>query len=100
MRKLLFATLALSADLAIDPQQASALGGDAQWCRIGRDVGGRGCDFYTFEQCAASTERLNGGGCYENPYYRGAPAPAGVRGERTRGRQTPQQRPRREDIGR
>jgi hypothetical protein len=74
MRKLIFAGLALSAGLSaalIDTPQASALGNEAQWCRIARDAGGRDCSFYTFAQCAASTERLNGGGCYENPNYRG-----------------------------
>jgi len=74
MHKLIFAGLALSAGLSaalIDPPQASALGNEAQWCRIARDAGGRDCSFYTFAQCAASTERLDGGGCYENPNYRG-----------------------------
>jgi len=99
MRRFIFAGLALSAVL-IDPPQAVALGGDAQWCRVGRDVGGRGCDFYTFEQCAASTERLNGGGCYENPWYRGGPTPAGVRADRAKVHQGMQHKPRRDGANR
>jgi hypothetical protein len=98
MRKLIFIGLASSAAL-IDPPQAAALGGEAQWCRIARGDAGRECMFYTFEQCAMATERLNGGGCYENPNYHDL-APAGVRGGRAKVRQGPQQKPRRDDIGR
>jgi len=59
-------------------------GGEAQWCRLFKE-GGRGggeCAFYTFEQCAASTERLNGGGCYQNPFYRSSSNPAVTQGMR------------------
>jgi hypothetical protein len=82
MREIIIAGLALSAVLAALPP-AGAMGGEAQWCRLERD-GARGgeCIFYTFAQCAASTERLNGGGCYENPNYRGGATPAAVRGVR------------------
>ena len=82
MREIILAGLALSAVLSVAPP-AAALGGEAQWCRLERH-GGKGseCAFYTFAQCAASTERLNGGGCYENPFYHGSPAPAAVRGVR------------------
>jgi hypothetical protein len=99
MRISIFAGLALSAAL-IDPPQAAALGGEAQWCRIARAGEGRECMFYTFEQCAASTERLNGGGCYENPWYRGGPTPAGVRADRAKVRQGPQHKPHRNDANR
>jgi hypothetical protein len=75
MRKLILLALALSSAAFIVPR-AEAMGGEAQWCRVGRDVGGRDCSFYTFAQCAASTERLDGGGCYQNPNYRGNVAPA------------------------
>jgi hypothetical protein len=64
--------------------QAAAMGGESQWCRLFKEGerGGGDCVFYTFEQCAASTERLNGGGCYENPYYHGSSIPAVTRGVR------------------
>jgi hypothetical protein len=82
MRTLILAGLALAVML-IDLPQADALGGRAAWCRIGRDVGGRDCSFYTFEQCAMATERLNGGGCYENPNA-ADPSPGAVRPERAK----------------
>ena len=96
MRTFIFIGLAMSATL-IDPPQAAALGGEAQWCRIARGGEGRECMFYTLEQCAASTERLNGGGCYENPNYNGVPPPAGIRAERSKARQAPPYKPRRDN---
>jgi hypothetical protein len=65
MRKLVFAALSLSAAFVV-PQSALA---EAQWCRVGREAGGSQCMYYTFDQCAAATERLNGGGCVENPRW-------------------------------
>jgi hypothetical protein len=81
MRALILAGLALSSVLIIPPQ-AEAMGGEAQWCRLVRDGerGGGECIFYSFAQCAMSSERLNGGGCYENPYHRGGSTPAAGRG--------------------
>jgi hypothetical protein len=82
MRATILAGLALSIVL-FTPPPAQALGGEAQWCRLERDAARGGeCIFYTYAQCAASTERLNGGGCYQNPFYRGGAAPAAIRGVR------------------
>jgi len=80
MRALILAGLALSAFLIIPPG-AEAMGGEAEWCRLLRDGdrGGSECLFHTLAQCAASTERLNGGGCYQNPNYRGSSMPVAVR---------------------
>jgi len=101
MRKLIFAGLALSAAFTAPPR-AEALGYDAEWCRVGRDVGGNECIFHTFEQCAASTERLNGGNCTPNPYFRGGSTPAAVRGARAKAGhdRVPQHKPRRNDANR
>jgi len=73
-----------SSTRSIPAPQAAATGGEAQWCRLFKEGerGGGECAFYTFEQCAASTERLNGGGCYENPFYRGSLNPAVTGGMR------------------
>jgi len=81
MRALILAGLALSAVLIIPPR-AEAMGGEAPWCRLVRDGerGGGECIFYSFSQCAMSSERLNGGGCYENPDHRGGSTPAAGRG--------------------
>ncbi len=73
MRTLILAGLALSAALII-PQRLEAA--EFEWCRLARAEGGRECIFHTFEQCAMSTERLNGGGCVENPAFRGGALPA------------------------
>jgi hypothetical protein len=99
MRKLIFIGLALSAALIVPPA-AEAMEGDAQWCRAQRSEGGRECIYYTFEQCAASTERLNGGGCVENPNYRGGSTPAATRGVRPRlaHHRVPRHRPRHDDA--
>ena len=78
MRSFILAGLALSAPLMVTMQ---AEGGS--WCRIARDAGGRDCSFNSFAQCAASTERLNGGGCIENPNYRGGSTREAIREERT-----------------
>ena len=82
MRKLIFVGMAVSVALIVPPR-AHAMGGEAEWCRIARDLGGRDCSFHTLAQCAMSTERLNGGGCIENPGFRGAVASAAVPGART-----------------
>jgi hypothetical protein len=94
MHTLMLVGLALSAALVV-PAQAASASGNGSWCRIARDVGGRDCSFYTFAQCAASTERLDGGGCYENPFPRGTSA--AVRGERSR---VPQRKLRNNDANR
>jgi hypothetical protein len=88
MRRFILAGLALSATL-VAPQQASS---EAQWCRTGRAEGGHQCMYYTFEQCAAATERLNGGGCIENPNYHGSSTPAAIRGVRAIQHHAPRQR--------
>jgi hypothetical protein len=82
MRNLMLAGLALSTVL-VAPPQAVAFGRAGQWCRLARasERGGE-CTFHTFEQCAASTERLNGVGCYQNPFYRGSWPPAADRAVR------------------
>lgn len=85
MRRLVLSGLALSVALIATPQ-ARAEGGYGEWCRVGRDVGGRDCSFHTFAQCAASTERLNGGGCYANGNARSNAAPAAVRAPRRKPR--------------
>ena len=77
MRKFLFAGLALSAAFIV-PHEAAALGNERPWCRIARDGGTRDCSFHSFAQCAASTERLDGGGCYETGNARGNSAYGGV----------------------
>ena len=76
LRTVVLAGLVLSSTLVFT-HHASA---DAAWCRTGREAGGIECIYYTFEQCAASTERLNGGGCIENPRFHGraAAAPPGA----------------------
>lgn len=79
MRKLILIGLALTLTMFVVPRSAEALGGQAAWCRIARDTAGRDCSFYTFEQCAASTERLNGGGCYQNPHAQDNATPAADR---------------------
>jgi hypothetical protein len=76
MRNLIGVGLAVSAAIMVQPQARAAIGGEAEWCRIARAEGGRECIFHTLAQCAMSTERLNGGGCIENPYFRGSAAPA------------------------
>jgi hypothetical protein len=81
MRGLLFVGLAVSAALIV-PQQARS---EAQWCRINRDAGGKECIFYTFDQCAMSTERLNGGNCVENPSFHGSSTPVAGRPVRAKG---------------
>lgn len=73
MRKLIFVGWALSAALLVS-QHTAAIADEHEWCRLARAEGGRDCSFRTFAQCAASTERLNGGGCVQNPGYSGAPA--------------------------
>jgi len=94
MRRFILAGLTLSAAFAV-PQQASS---EAQWCRAGREAGGKECIYYTFEQCAASTERLNGGGCIENPNYHGTPA--AIRGVRAIQHHAPRHKPRHDDASR
>jgi hypothetical protein len=85
MRKLIFIGLALSAALIVQ-SRTEARSDEPSWCRIARAEGGRECIFYTFAQCAASTERLGGGGCYENPSYHGSSTPGAVRHERAKPR--------------
>jgi hypothetical protein len=75
MRKLIFLGLTLSSTLAVLPIPDAMA--ESEWCRLARAEGGRECTFHTFEQCAASTERLNGGGCVENPYFHGPIPPRG-----------------------
>jgi len=88
MRKLIFVGLAFSAALIAPPRAVA----DTEWCRYGRDVGGAECIFHTFEQCAASTERLNGGNCIRNPGFHGATtASAAVRKVRAKGHHKPHQ---------
>jgi hypothetical protein len=94
MRRFILAGLTLSATLAVLPW-TEAMGSEAAWCRAGREAGGKECIYYTFEQCAASTERLNGGGCIENPNYHGTPA--AVRGERPIRHQALRHKPRHDD---
>ncbi len=85
MRKLILVVTALAAAL-VSPR-TGAIADDHEWCRLARAEGGRDCSFRTFAQCAASTERLNGGGCVQNPSYTGG-APAMTPGtERSRVRQ-------------
>jgi Protein of unknown function (DUF3551) len=80
MRTLLFVAFATSTALMMQQSTAAAA---AAWCRVNRDAGGNECIFYTFEQCAASTERLNGGNCIPNPFEPGVTTPASVTGARS-----------------
>jgi hypothetical protein len=96
MRRFILAGLVLSATLII-PMGATSTA--AEWCRLARAEGGRECIFHTFEQCAASTERLNGGGCVPNTFGDSAP-PAGIRGVRAIRHQVPRHRPHHHDADR
>ena len=75
MRRAIFLGLTLPAAFVVLPETGAMA--ESEWCRLARAEGGRECIFHTFEQCAASTERLNGGGCVENPYFRGPIPPRG-----------------------
>ncbi len=78
MRNLIIVGMTVSVALVAAPRADAAA-----WCRIARDLGGIDCSFNTFAQCAMSTERLNGGGCIQNPGYGSASAaPAAVSVER------------------
>jgi hypothetical protein len=84
--------IAVAAALCGSSVFATTAKAESQWCRLVRDGdrGGSECIFYTFAQCAASSERLNGGGCYENPGYRGRLTPATIRGPGTASRESHQ----------
>ncbi len=65
MRKIILIGFALSA-APMFCERAGAT--EFEWCRLARGEGGRECNYHTFAQCAMMTERLNGGGCVENPF--------------------------------
>jgi uncharacterized protein DUF3551 len=74
MRRFIISGLAVSAALMVASQAQAG-----SWCRLAREAGGMECSFNSFSQCAASTERLNGGGCVENPRYHGGSTSADAR---------------------
>jgi hypothetical protein len=67
MRTLMLIGTAAAVTIVLLGQQAAA---EARWCRAARDAGGRACEWQTRAQCAAATEWLAGGTCYENPSFR------------------------------
>ena len=82
MPKLAIAGLALLEVLiVVQPAEAETI---LPWCRIGRHGSGRQCEWYTRDQCAASTEWQAIGTCYENPNYHGNTTPAAVPGVRSK----------------
>jgi hypothetical protein len=75
MRNLIFAGLALSAGLItlLQPAGAQRL---YRWCTV-ESGNTRECYWDTKEQCAETKQHLQGGSCYENPFWRAAaPSPA------------------------
>lgn len=73
------ATLAAVLCFGVRPGQAGTYG-EAPWCAVVETGGGgveRDCEYFSIEECSPNVIAGNRGICQMNPYYRGAPAPAG-----------------------